>query len=128
MLKLYKYLYYRIYSSRLKKWGESDRPEWYAVGIISFMVFMNILLLGILLELAVEIRVVFGHHAIAFLISLALAIVNYFLFIHTRKYKIIIKEFENEDANNRKGNTILLWLYFILSFLLPIILMIYLRG
>ncbi len=128
MLKLYKYLYYRIYSRKLKGSVKSDMPEWTAVLIISLMMFVNLIFLGLLLEL-IGIRVISGevHTEIIYFILIGIAGLNYYLFMHSGKYKTIIKEFEEEDARNRKSNTILLWLYIILSFLFLIILMIYLR-
>ncbi len=103
-------------------------PEWTAVLIISLMMFVNLIFLGLLLEL-IGIRVISGevHTEIIYFILIGIAGLNYYLFMHSGKYKTIIKEFEEEDARNRKSNTILLWLYIILSFLFLIILMIYLR-
>ncbi len=122
MPKLYKYLYYRIYSRKLKL--GRDEPEWVAVLIISFMMTINMISLGLLLNL-VGIRIYTGkapHKIIIVLIALAVACLNYFIFIRSGKYKTIVKEFEKEDAMNRKTNTLLLWLYFILSFIFPLIL------
>ncbi len=107
---------------------KSDMPEWTAVLIISLMMFVNLIFLGLLLEL-VGIRVITGevHLEIIYFVLTGIAGLNYYLFMHSGKYKTIIKEFEEEDARNRKSNTILLWLYIILSLLFPIILSIYLR-
>ena len=85
--------------------------------------------LGLLLKL-VGIRIYTGAtppKKITVSILLALSSLNYFIFIHSEKYKTIAKEFEKEDAQNRKTNTILLWLYSILSFLFPIILITFMR-
>ena len=50
MLKLYKYIFYRIYSWNLKTWGKKDTPEWNAVIGVSFMMFINLFFLALLYE------------------------------------------------------------------------------
>ncbi len=126
MLGFYKYLYFRIYSWNLKKWGENDMPEWNAVLGVSFMMFINLFVLVLLFQF-VGIAVFIGggepvpKKTIIF-IMLVLFGLNYFLFMHSKKYKSIAKEYENEDTKKRKINTILLWLYTILSFLFPFLL------
>ncbi|MDG5800164.1 hypothetical protein QA597_07370 [Marinilabiliaceae bacterium ANBcel2] len=51
MMKIYRYLYYRLYSWNLKTWGEKDLPQWNALFGVSFMMFLNLGLLGFLLQL-----------------------------------------------------------------------------
>ncbi len=50
MLGFYKYLYFRIYSWNLKKWGENDMPEWNAVLGVSFTMFINLFVLVLLFQ------------------------------------------------------------------------------
>ncbi len=128
MLRLYKYLYYRIYSRNLRL--RRDEPEWIAVLYVSFMMFVNVNFVGLLTNLVginLYTRETSEVKYIIILIAVAFAGLNYFIFIHSGKYKTIVKEFENEDAKNRKANTTLLWLYFILSFSLPVMLIVFTR-
>lgn len=127
MLRQYKYLYYRIYSWNLKKWGKNDISEWKAVVIVSFMMALNLFFLELLFQF-------FGilEHPFPKKISTPLMLVliglNYFLFMHSKKYEQIARECEKESTKKRKKNSILLWLYTTLSFLLPILLMFLIRD
>ncbi len=120
MIKLYKYLYYRLYSWNLKTWGESDMPQWNALLGVSFMMFLNLSLLGILIQfLGLNI---FSKNDLPkkeiIILMLGLFVLNYFLFIQKAKYLTLIKELKKETPKKRRMNTVLLWLYIILSFAL----------
>ncbi len=120
MMKLYRYLYYRLYSWNLKTWGEKDLPQWNALFGVSFMMFLNLSLLGLLLQfLGVNI---FLRYELPkkelIIIMLSLFVINYFLFIHKSNYRSIVKELKKEPLEKRKTNTIFIWLYVILSFAL----------
>ena len=120
MMKLYKYLYYRLYSWNLKTWGENDLPQWNALFGVSFMMFLNLSLVGLLLQ-------AFGMNIFQrdelpkkelIIIMIGLFIINYFLFIRKDNYLTITKELKREAKQKRKINTYLIWLYVILSFAL----------
>lgn len=120
MMRLYKYLYYRLYSWNLKTWGESDLPQWNALFGVSFMMFLNLGLVGLLLQffgVNVFLRSELPKKELITLM-LCLFIVNYFLFIHKGTFKSIVKELKKEPPPKRRINTILLWLYVTLSFAL----------
>lgn len=106
-------------------WGKSDAPEWNAFIGVSSMMFLNMIFLGLLLELfGIRIFVVgTTPKKIVLVIAIALFGLNYLLFTHSGKYKTIAKEYHNEKSKER--NTIILWLYIILSFLFPILLAIF---
>ena len=98
MIKLYKYLYYRLYSWNLKTWGESDMPQWNALLGVSFMMFLNLSLLGILIQfLGLNI---FSKNDLPkkeiIILMLGLFVLNYFLFIQKAKYLTLIKELKKE--------------------------------
>lgn len=120
MMKLYRYLYYRLYSWNLKTWGEKDLPQWNALLGVSFMMFLNLGLLGLLLQLLgvnIFLRDELPKKEIV-IIMLSLFVVNYFLFIHKGNYRSIVKELKKETPEKRRTNTMLIWLYVILSFIL----------
>ncbi|MGD9929454.1 MAG: hypothetical protein AB7U05_05515 [Mangrovibacterium sp.] len=120
MMKLYRYLYYRLYSWNLKTWGEKDIPQWNALFGVSFMMFLNLGLVGLLLQ-------AFGMNIFQrnelpkkelIVIMVGLFILNYFLFIHKGNYLTITKELKKETLKKRQANTFLIWLYVVLSFAL----------
>jgi hypothetical protein len=118
MIWLYRYLYYRLYSWNLKTWGEKDLPQWNALFGVSFMMFLNLGLFGLLLQfLGVNIflRDELPKNEIV-IIMLGFFVLNYFLFIYKDYYKSIENEFKKEPHRKRNVNTILIWLYTILSF------------
>jgi hypothetical protein len=120
MIKLYKYLYYRLYSWNLKTWGVKDLPQWNALFGVSFMMFINLGLLGLLLQ-AIGINIFMRAElpkTELTIIMVGLFILNYFIFIRKSNYLTITKELKRETNQNRKTNTYLIWLYVILSFVL----------
>jgi hypothetical protein len=121
MLKLYKYLYYRLYSWNLKTWGKNDLPEWKALTGVSAMMFFNLLLIYNLLELF-EIRL-FARDKISNKITIIVLLIllgfNYFRFLYKKKYELLKKEFASENEGKRSRNLIYLWIYTALTFILP---------
>ncbi len=118
MIKIYRYLYYRLYSWNLKKWGEKDIPQWNALFGVSFMMFLNLGLLGLLLQLLGVNIFLRSERPNTVLVSIMiiLFVLNYFRFIHKSNYSSILKALKNEAPEKRRVNTILIWLYVILSF------------
>jgi hypothetical protein len=120
MIKLYKYLYYRLYTWNLRIWGEKDLPQWNAMFGVSFMMFMNICTIGFLLEVFGFIKI-FDRQIpkiIVIIVMLIIFIVNYFQYIHNRGYNTITAEYKNEAVKRKKWNILLIWGYALLSFIL----------
>jgi len=120
MIKMFRYLYYRLYSWNLKTWGENDLPQWNALFGVSFMMFLNLGLFGLLLQLFgvnIFLRNELPKKELV-IIMLGLFVLNYFLFIHKGNYRSITKELKKESPQKRRTNTFLLWIYVILSFAL----------
>jgi hypothetical protein len=87
---------------------------------VSFMMFINLGLLGLLLQ-AVGINIFLRAELPKkelIIIMVGLFILNYFIFINKGNYLTITKEIKRETNQNRKTNTYLIWLYVILSFVL----------
>ena len=129
-MKFYKYIYYRIYSWHLKKFGKNDAPQWSALFVVSLMVFCNIMFIMLLLNSFTIKTLYYGSNSARLeiiLTVLVLYLANYFIFIVKKKYKKIVQEFKNEKPSERFRNTIKFWAYIILSITLPI-LYIYLLG
>lgn len=107
----------------MKTWGEKDLPQWNALFGVSFMMFLNLGLLGFLLQLLgvnIFLRDELPKKELV-IIMLSLFVLNYFLFIHRDNYKSTVKELKKEPSEKRRINTILIWLYVILSFALFIL-------
>lgn len=116
-MKIYKYLFYRLYSWNLKTWGENDLPQWNALFGVSFMMFLNLGFFGLLLQffgVNIFLRNELPKKEVV-IIMLSLFVLNYFLFIHKGNYRSITKELKKESPKNRRANTVLIWLYFVLS-------------
>jgi len=122
MFKVYKYLYYRVYTWNLKTWGKKDVPEWNALYGVSFIMFLNINLLIFIISLFIDLHI-FPIESVpkkeVLTIAILLLILNYFSFVRNEKYKLIVEEFKNEPPHKRRRNTFLLFLFVVLSFVLP---------
>lgn len=118
-MKIYLYLYYRLYTWNLKKWGMEDMPHYNALFGVSFMMFSNLYLLAWLLQLF-GLNIVLHEETPRFevaFIGLIILFYNYFRFIYKKKFKSLVKLYSKESKQRRRRNTFLLWLYFLLSFL-----------
>ena len=120
LLNLYRYLFYRLYSWNLKTWGSIDAPHWNALFGVSFMMFLNLLLFGVVLQYF-DVNIFLRDETPkkeAVTILAILACINYFQFIYNEKYKTIGNKFKMETKRKRRINTLLLWLYVVSSFVL----------
>jgi hypothetical protein len=117
MMKLYRYLYYRLYLWNLKKWGESDLPQFNALFGVSFMMYLNIgIIAGIIDMLGLDIFIEKTPKKEIIIFGFVILTINYFWLVHNGKYKQIAKEFKNESKNKKTRNALLLWLYVAASF------------
>ena len=125
MIKFYKYLYYRLYTWNLKKWGESDFPQGNALLGVSFMMYINLGLLAVVLQFF-GIQIFFLEEVPKkeiIILGLILLAINYFIFLYKGKYKKIVKMFDNETEKQKSRNILFLWIYVFLSFIIPSILL-----
>jgi hypothetical protein len=118
----FEYLYYRLYSWNLRKHGERDTPQWNALFAVSFMMFENLCLIGLIIQFF-GIRVFSSHSVpklqVAF-VMFSIYIINYWIFVRNKNYKKIHKKYSNESSNIKKRKAIWLWVYFIGSFVFGI--------
>ena len=121
MLKLYKYMYYRLYAWNLRTWGESDGPHFNALFGVSFMMFVNLfIIVGIFSIIGINTTTGTAPRVGAVISLTALVAVNYFWLVHKGKYIQIAKDYEGEPKKKGLRNAVLLWLYVVLSFVIPI--------
>ncbi len=120
MMKLYRYLYYRLYSWNLKTWGEKDLPQWNALFGVSFMMGLNLGIIAGIIDMlgVVNIFVENTPKKEIILFAFAILVANYFWLVHNGKYRQIAKEYKNELKNKKLRNTLFLWLYVVVSFVI----------
>lgn len=114
----YQYLFYKFYAWDLWLHGEKDFPYQAAWFTLSFLIYMNFVFLMAVSE------VITGYGFEQFMslsnlnkiaIGTGFLIFNYFLFVRKRKYKKIVKQFENEDRKSRIIGNIFAWGYVFLT-------------
>ena len=117
MWRVYKYLYYRLYTLNRKIMGDSDIPKFYAVLAISTMVFFNLLSIIFALQAFTHTTFLISQAPkISLIIAVGISIINYFLLMHKGKSQIIEDEFKGELLNMRKKRTWWITLYLTASF------------
>jgi uncharacterized membrane protein len=117
---VYKYLYYRVYAWNLKKWGESDMPQFSALFLVLIFMFMNtmsiltaveILAGGSLIEDQSSEQLILGG------LALTISLTSYFLLVHRGKYKRIVADFCDESVTQRRVGLAAIWVYITSSFI-----------
>ena len=120
-MKLFKYLYYRIYEWDLNTWGAGHRPQLRALfGVFSVM-WLNILTILMILD-AFRITNFFnGKNGLIEIILLGLVLwgLTSSWLVNNGKYKRVAEAYKNEPESKRHRNTIILWFYVILTFTMP---------
>jgi hypothetical protein len=119
MLNLYKYIYYRLYSWNLRAWGKNDVPHWNALFGVSFMMSLNLgIIAGVIDIIGLPIFKEKTPIIEILIFSFTVLVLNYFWLVYKNRYKKIYRKFKNESKNQRFRNTILLWLYVVMSFVI----------
>jgi len=116
-----KYLYYRIYIWNLGMWGESDLPHLNALIGVSFLIFVNLTMILIVIEAMINSQFLFElpnseYYAGAFF--LVLVLMNYFLLARNGKYLKIVEEFKKESIAQKRKGIAFVWFYIVGSFIL----------
>ena len=108
---------------RLKSRNPRKNPIDDSLLAVSFMMFINLNLLGPILD-ALGVMKYFQKGTSIIEVAVILFILygySYFCFAHKKKYLKIIEEFEYETDKEKFNRGILLWIYVILSFVLVLI-------
>ncbi len=124
MMNIYKYIFYRTYTWRSKKWNDSDVVTAYrAVLIVSIFANMNILTIGLLLRALglIEINVLHLPKIVIVLLWSGVVACLYLSFVYHDKYRIIEKEYKKETLKQRNINSVLVLVYMIASFYVNLI-------
>lgn len=123
-MKIYEYLYYKLYCIWQMKKSESEIAYINAIISISFLLCFNILSvpLGLMAILGKDIIIFpkLPDRWVLFIIVIAFGVSQYFLFAHKKRYREIIKRYENETNKMRRIGFIFTWLYILISIGIPI--------
>ena len=116
-LVLFDYLYYRIAFFYDKRFGYSESKELSGVAILSLMQFVNILALLNLFKVKDSLIKTFQMYLfiVGYLVVFAL---NYIRYIKLLKFNKLEDKWGNENRNWRLVRSVLLIVYFLLSFYL----------
>jgi len=126
IMKLYKYMYYRLYAWNLRVHGKRDMPQWNALLGVSFVMAANLFFLtNTVLTFIFKADVPFLLEALPkktiVLCLLVLLATNYFIFVHKGKYKATEEKYKDEPLRKKRINMVLLYLYFLVSLVLPVL-------
>jgi len=115
MLKIYKYLYYRLYSWNFKLRGEKDIPEYNAAFGVAALMGIQFSTVMIFIDLFFIIlyntkdflpnipKSIYVSSMIIFII------INYFWFVHKKRYLKIVEEYKQETKKIRLKKLLILW-------------------
>ncbi len=115
-MKIYYFIYYVLYKTTYKT--NKDIVEWTSMIFFSIMILLNVYAIMFFLFPKLFDTLTKKEY---YLVVFILLIINYFVFIHKKKYKLIIDEYsKNKIANNILGK-IITFVYIIISICLVII-------
>lgn len=125
-MKLYRYLYYKLYCIWLRKKDEPENAHINAVITITFLVYVNIISFPLvwlaafknevinLPEVNTKVKVWIAG------ILVVTGLLNYFILARKKKHEIIVEEFNEESDKQRKKGLFYTWLYIVISLGIPL--------
>ena len=118
VLRAYRYLYYRNLTFYRRNWP-GDLPQFNALFIVSFLLFLNLFSLAGLIDIAMGQRLfknaVVGNMIWATLL-LGAFLVSYGLLVQDHKDKKILKEFASETPDQRRKRCKAIVIYVLVTF------------
>ncbi len=118
-MHLYKYIYYKIYRAYKKSPISDNTNEWSTTLLLSAIFIVNLFTILTAFSIFTGKSIfIFKNHHIAIGTSLIILLVNYFCFIHKKRYLEIEKEFSRESNEQRKKGNRYVLLYIIGSIIL----------
>ena len=123
-------LFYSLFVRVGKQYGGEEHPLGPAIlaalllSLMSFNLVMSVLFV---INYWCDVKIIHHTHEwFLYGVAVALMIINYFLFIHKRRYLTIMESYKSLDVKEKKKKTLLWFLLFVLSTLsLPIVGFIY---
>ena len=126
-MRVYRYLYYNLFSIWLKKKDEYENARINAVITITFLIYVNAFSIPLVfLAISKNEIVNLPENNLSTLIWIAVfllfvGVLNYFSLARKECHNRIIDEFKAESQVKRKKGLILTTLYLIISFSIPLI-------
>lgn len=116
MFRFYRYVFFKLY-----KWAENlnrkyEASEYTAFFSLSFLLFINVLSIDQIMNIILDISIVFGLKIPKFLFIFIVMAPQYFLTIYRKKYLSFIKEFAEYEKSHKRKGTFLVWLYIFITF------------
>ena len=116
-------MYYRLYAWNLRVRGKKDLPQWNALFAVTVVMLWNLFfLIGVILGLFFEINIfdLYENTPKKYIIIMIFVSygINYFVFMHKGKYKVIGEKYKDEPLRKKRINMVLLYLYALVSFAL----------
>ena len=114
IFKPFRYLFYRIYSWNLEKWGRVSAPDVAAVGAIAVLFFVNLLTIITIVAIFTGFNLFdeLKFSKIQLIISLIILYGIFDIYLYRGcKCADIIKQFKKEDKAFRRKGTIFVWCY-----------------
>ena len=113
------YIYYRLYRFQISV-GNYDIAVFSSVLFLCFLILINfysvLILLGVFAGIKLPIKNL-NLTIVGLSIFLGILLILYFLFIFKKRYKQIIKKYQNEDKSAVKKGNISVTIFFIITIL-----------
>ncbi len=108
-MKYYQYLFYKVYSftKKLGNWEVAESAMFY----LSILLEINILKIAYIFKKPLLGSV--NYDKIFFILYFIIVGINYYLFLHKKKYKDIEKRFKKEGRVSKIIGNIVVFIYFI---------------
>jgi hypothetical protein len=116
LCKPYKYLYIRMYKWYSRRWPD-DWPEYNALFVLSFLIFLNILTVLAAIDVLNRQHVMALTRSTAIGMGVIIIALGYFVLIHREKYRTIAEEFGYETPSQRRRRFVASVTYVALTFL-----------
>lgn len=125
-MKLYRYLYYKLYCIWLRKKDEPENAHINAVITITFLIYVNIISIPLVWLAAFKSEVInlpeVNIEVKIWIVGLLVVtgLLNYFILARKKKHKIIVGKFNKESDKQRKKGLFYTWLYIVISLGIPL--------
>lgn len=110
----FKYIFYRIFSIYRKK-HDKDESSYTAMIFVNLFMFMNIFVVGGLLNNFNLLPVFFKSKIQIIVFMVILLVINFFIFLHKNRFDIFCNEYEQKANSKSKQKGWIIVLYFIIS-------------
>lgn len=114
LIRAYEYFYFRIFDWQLRSWSETYHPQYAALIGATWMAFMNLYSLAILIENFTGVLLTKGS-SLPIVAGLLIGIANAVFFLFQSRYKEIAKMFSQESSRKRKMHFWYCMIYVVVS-------------